>query len=242
MRRQNEETTMIAVQRRTKVPKQEIPPLVNGDHLDQKTFHDRYEAMPPHVRAELIGGIVFMSSPLKRKHARSDVRLIQWISAYEDDTPGTEALANTTNILGSDSELQPDGCLFILPEFGGQIWEDEKGYVNGAPEWVGEVSDSSESIDLGRKKHDYEKAGVREYMVAALRTKQMFWFVRRRGKFKNLPPGPDGILRSEVFPGLWLDPEAFFKRDGKRVLAVLLQGLSSPEHAAFVKKLAAKRR
>ncbi len=192
---------MIAVQRRKKAPKQETPPLVNGDHLDQKTFHDRYEAMPPYVRAELIGGIVFMSSPLKRKHARSDVHLIQWISGYEDATPGTEALANATNILGSDSELQPDGCLFILPECGGQVWEDEKGYVNGAPEWVGEVSDSSESIDLGRKKHDYEKAGVREYMVAALRTKQLFWFVRRRGKFKDLAPDRTGSCAPRCFPG-----------------------------------------
>lgn len=33
------------------------PPLENGDRLDQKTFHQRYEATPPDVRAELIGGV-----------------------------------------------------------------------------------------------------------------------------------------------------------------------------------------
>jgi len=54
-------------------------------------------------------------------------------------------------------------------------------------------------------------------------------------------PDADGILRSEVFPGLWLDPAAFLKRDGRRLLAVLRQGLASPEHAAFVAKLAAKK-
>lgn len=232
---------MIAAERRAGKRKKDVPPLENGDHLDQKTFHERYEAMPPNIRAELIGGIVFMSSPMKPRHGRSGARLIQWIAGYEDDTPGTEALQNTTNILGPDSELQPDGCLLILPESGGQVWEDEKGYLNGAPEWVGEVSDSTESIDLSRKKADYERAGVREYLVAALRTKQVFWFVRRRGKFRELLAGDDGIFRSEVFPGLWLDPVALLKRDGKRLLAVLRQGLASPEHAAFVAKLAAKK-
>jgi Uma2 family endonuclease len=232
---------MLGVARRTTERKLDVPPLENGDHLDQKTFHERYEAMPPHVRAELIGGIVFMSSPLKRKHGRSGGRLIQWLLAYEDSTAGTEALENATQILGSESEVQPDGCLFILPEFGGQVWENERGYLNGAPEWVGEVSDSTESIDLSRKKQDYEKAGVREYMVAALRTGQVFWFVRRRGKFKKHSAGADGIFRSEVFPGLWLDPAAFLKADGKRILAVLRQGLASPEHSAFTAKLAAKK-
>jgi hypothetical protein len=41
-----------------------------------------------------------------------------------------------------------------------------------------------------------------------------------------------------VFPGLWLDPAALLRRDGKRVREVLDQGLATPEHAAFVAKLA----
>lgn len=232
---------MLTVERRLKAPKKELPPLENGDYLDQKTFHERYEAMPSHIRAELIGGIVYMASPLKRRHGRSGARLTQWLTAYEDATSGTEALENASNILGPGSEPQPDGCLLILPECGGQIWEDEKGYVNGAPEFVGEVSDSTESIDLHGKKQDYETAGVREYLVAAMRSQKIFWFIRRRGKLKEMKPGSDGILRSEVFPGLWLDAAAFLRRDHKTVLAVLCQGLASPEHSAFVAKLAAKR-
>jgi Uma2 family endonuclease len=196
---------MISIQKRSLRHKKNVPPLENGDHLDQKTFHERYEAMPSNVRAELIGGIVFMSSPMKRKHGRHGIRLSQWLAGYEDATPGTESLEGATGILGQDSELQPDGCLIVLPECGGQTWEDDDGYINGAPEWVDEVSDSTESIDLTRKKLDYEKAGVREYVVIALRKREIFWFIRRRGKFKPAPAGSDGIFRSEVFPGLWLD-------------------------------------
>jgi hypothetical protein len=42
-----------------------VPPLENGDRLDQRTFHARYVRMPENCRAELIGGIVFMASPQK---------------------------------------------------------------------------------------------------------------------------------------------------------------------------------
>jgi Uma2 family endonuclease len=232
---------MIPAQRRTPQPNKDLPPLMNGDHLDQKTFHERYEAMPE-VRAELIGGIVYMTSPQKLPHGYHQLKLAQLTGGYVDETPGTDGCVNATSILGPDAEPEPDTCLYILPECGGQTAADNQGYLTGAPEWVGEISDSTESIDLNRKKLDYEKAGVREYTVAALRSKQVFWFIRRRGKFKPLPEGTDGIIRSEIFPGFWLDPDAFLNRDSKRLRAALRQGLASPEHAAFVAKLANSRR
>jgi Uma2 family endonuclease len=223
--------------RRGQKLERELPPLENGDRLDQKTFHERYEAMPENVRAELIGGIVYLASPLKPRHGRSGADSTWWISHYSVATPGTDNVQNTTQILGPDSEPMPDDCLFILPEYGGQVEEGEDGYFNGPPDFISEISESSESIDLHGKKADYEKAGVREYMVAALRREQVFWFVRKRGKFKEIAADADGIFRSQIFPGLWLDPVALVRRNRKRVLAVLEQGLASPEHAEFVKKL-----
>jgi Uma2 family endonuclease len=232
---------MIAAERRTPNPKKDLPPLVNGDHLDQKTFHERYEARPE-VRAELIGGIVYMSSPQKLRHGYHHVKLASLVDDYVEETPGIAGYVNSTSILGPDAEPQPDTCLLILPEYGGQTAVDDDGYMIGAPEWVGEISDSTESIDLNRKKLDYEKAGVREYMVAALRTKQLFWFIRRRGKFKSLPEDADGIIRSQVLPGFWLDAAAFLNRDSKRLLAAMRKGLASVGHAAFVAKLASYRK
>src|SRR4029077_11757644 len=101
-----------------------------------------------------------------------------------------------------------------------------------------EVSFSTESIDLNAKKTDYEQAGVKEYVVVALRARKVFWFVRKRGRFKELALGADGIYRSEVFPGLWLDADALLRRDRKRLLTVARRGLASPEHATFAAKLA----
>jgi Uma2 family endonuclease len=215
-----------------------LPPLENGDHLDQQTFHRRYEAMPEDCCAELIGGIVYMPSPQKVPHSKTQQLAIRWLDEYAEATPGTEALSNNTQILGPDSEPEPDACLFIAPEYGGRVYVDEDDYLNGSPELIVEVSSSTESIDLNRKKLDYQKAGVREYVVLALWTQQVFWFVRQRGKYKEVPLPADGIFRSREFPGLWLDAEAMLSNHRQRVLAALRQGLATPEHVAFVAKLA----
>jgi hypothetical protein len=46
-----------------------------------------------------------------------------------------------------------------------------------------------------------------------------------------------GLVRSEVFPGVWLDPAALIRGDLATVLAVVQHGLASPEHDAFVARL-----
>ena len=47
----------------------------------------------------------------------------------------------------------------------------------------------------------------------------------------------DGLYRSTVFPGLWLDPVALLNHDLARVLAVVQEGLNTAEHAGFVARL-----
>jgi Uma2 family endonuclease len=214
-----------------------LPPLENGDRLDQKTFHARYEAMPEDCRAELIGGIVYMPSLQKVPHSKAHQLVSHWLGEYVGSTPGTDVLLNNTQILGPDSEPEPDACLFIDPEYGGRVRVDKDEYLHGPPELIVEVSSATESIDLHRKKDDYEKAGVREYVVLALRMRRVFWFVRRRAKYKEVPLPGDGIFRSREFPGLWLDADAVLRNHRQRVLAALNKGLASPEHAAFVAKL-----
>src|SRR5690242_7891889 len=117
-----------------------LPPLENGDQLDQRTFHARYEAMPEDCRAELIGGIVHMPSPQKVPHSKTQRLVVRWLDEYAEATLGTEALLNNTQILGPNSEPEPDACLFITPESGGRVHVDENEYLHGAPELIVEVS------------------------------------------------------------------------------------------------------
>jgi Uma2 family endonuclease len=216
-------------------------PLVEGERLDQREFHRRYEAMPPGTRAELIDGVVFMPSPVGHEQGRAHVPVILWLDRYAENTPGTEVLDNASTVLGRKSEPQPDALLRILPECGGRT-RDERGLVAGAPELVVEVAKATRYVDLGPKRLDYERAGVREYIVRALDPNEVLWHVWRRGHLRALPPGPDGLYRSATFPGLWLDPRALLVAgDRPQLRAVLDQGLATPEHAAFVARLAPAR-
>jgi hypothetical protein len=82
---------------------------------------------------------------------------------------------------------------------------------------------------------------VQEYIVRALGPDAVYWFILRAGRFVELPPGPDGIYCSEIFPGLWLDPEALMRGDRRRLRAVVDLGCATPEHATFAARLAAAR-
>jgi Uma2 family endonuclease len=219
-------------------PVSTLPPLVAGQHLDQPTFHERYEAMPPKSRAELVGGVVYMPSPMRWDHANTTRLVSGWLAYYQLKTPGVDGGDGGTVKLDRRGEPQPDCDLRIPADLGGQSDVDTEGYLVGAPELVVEISRSSRAYDLGPKKADYERAGVGEYVVVELDPNRVHWFIRRNGQFEELPPGPEGIYRSQVFPGLWLDPQALYRGDLVRLIGVLEPGLATPEHAEFLDRLA----
>jgi len=98
------------------------------------------------------------------------------------------------------------------------------------------------SLDNGcidDKLRAYQRNGVCEYLVWRAWDRAIDWFALREGRFERMPLTEAGHYHSEVFPGLWLDPAALLRGDGAQVLAVLQQGIASPEHAAFVARLQA---
>jgi hypothetical protein len=222
-----------------RLPPSILPPLENGQRLDQPTFHKRYEAMPPETRAELVAGVVYMPSPVSDDHGEPASDLGGWLFHYKLHTPGVRSPIDTTVKLGPYAEPQPDGQLRIPAELGGRTRVDDSGFITGPPELVAEVARSSRSFDLNEKKGDYDRAGVLEYLAIELEPNLIHWFVRRGGRFVRLKPGSDGVYRSQVFPGLWLDPAALFAEDRRKLIRVLNRGLRTPEHAAFVARLKA---
>lgn len=214
-----------------------LPRLENGDHLDRAEFLRRYDAMPDLKKAELIEGIVYLGSPVHLEgHGSPHADLIGWLGVYRAATVGLAVADNTTTLLDLDNTPQPDGSLTIKPEFGGRT-KREGDYISGGPELVAEVSGSSASIDLNSKFRLYRRNGVLEYVVWRVYERQIDWYRLKAGEYEPLAPGSDGILRSETFPGLWLDPAALIAGNLARVLLVLHQGTETPEHAEFVRTL-----
>jgi hypothetical protein len=212
-----------------------IPLLKDGERLTREEFEQRYEGMPDLNKAELIEGVVHMPSPVRYdQHGEQHVDLIGWLAIYRAFTPGVGSAADTTVRLDMRNELQPDAVMFI--EMGGQTYLDG-GYITGARERAGEISASSVGLDLGPKFEAYRRNGVREYLVWRVLDREIDWFVLRGDQYERLPPDGAGILRSEVFPGLWLDKNALLNGNLPRVPEVLQQGLQSAEHQAFAAEL-----
>jgi Uma2 family endonuclease len=215
-----------------------VPALENGDRLTRAEFERRYDAMPHLKKAELIEGVVYVPSPVRhRQHGAPHAHLIIWLGQYAANTPGVEVGDNSSVRLDLDNEPQPDALLFIDPLCGGQVRISTDGIIEGAPELVAEVASSSVSYDLHAKLHVYRRNGVREYLVWRVLEREIDWFVLRAGLYERMPVDAQGLLRSEVFPGLWLDPAALIRGDLTTVLAIVQQGLTGPEHVAFITSL-----
>jgi Uma2 family endonuclease len=215
-----------------------IPPLQNGDRLACAEFERRYDAMHGLKKAELIEGVVYVSSPVRQRfHGRQHAHINFWLCAYEGRTVGVEVGDNSTVRLDLDNMPQPDCILFIQPEHGGHVRFGADDYIEGAPDLVAEISASSANFDLGQKLEAYRGNGVREYIVWRVLDGQIDWFVQRDDHFEPLPPSADGVLRSTVFPGLWLDSSSLTRGDVYGVFGVVQQGLNSPEHVEFVAEL-----
>ncbi|MBW4524408.1 MAG: Uma2 family endonuclease [Phormidium tanganyikae FI6-MK23] len=218
-----------------------VPPLENGDRLSRREFERRYAAAPHVKKAELIEGVVYVAAALRfRSHGQPHGNLIIWLGGYKIATSGVELADNTTVRLDRDNDPQPDVALFIEPEYGGQVRISSDDYIEGAPELIAEVAASSAAYNLGDKKKAYRRNGVREYIVWQMFENKLDWFVLQDDEYVTLLPDETGIIRSRVFPGLWLSIEALLNGDMLQVMAILQQGLNSPEHQAFIQELSGK--
>jgi Uma2 family endonuclease len=212
------------------------PGLVTGERLTVDEFLRRWEELPDLKNAELIDGVVYVPSPVSLDHGSLDSRIIWWLSHYAHATPGCKGGSNSTWLM-SGSAPQPDAYLRILPSHGGQS-RNERQFGAGAPELAVEISLTSTEIDFGPKLALYQRAGVREYITVEQFGRRMVWRALENGAYVALTLPPDGIVRSEVFPGLWLDVAAFWADDGAKMLAVLTAGIASEDHQRFVERLA----
>jgi Uma2 family endonuclease len=210
------------------------PRLEQGDRLSRTEFERRYERMPGVKKAELIEGTVYMPSPLHaRSHAKPHIQLATWLGTYAAETPVVECFDNSTVRLDLDNEPQPDLVLIKLPEKGGQARISEDDYIEGAPELAVEIAGSSRAYDLHQKKDAYRRNGVREYLAWITGEKRLLWWELREEEYQEIAPSSDGLLKSGIFPGLWLDTAALLNGDMKGVLAALRRGIDSSEHGVF---------
>ncbi len=218
-----------------------LPHLENGDRLTRAEFERRYSAMPSRKKAELIEGVVYMSSPVRIKpHAQPHADIMGWLSIYRAATPGVLVADNGTVRLDADNEVQPDALMWLAPELGGRAHLSSDEYLEGAPELVVEIAASSAAIDLNTKLNVYRRNGVREYIVWSVFDQRVDWFyLTEEGEYEPLKADDAGVVRSKVFPGLHLAVKALLAGDLAPVLAEAQAGVATETHKAFGAQLTA---
>lgn len=220
-----------------------VLPLESGDRLTRAEFERRYAAMPEVKKAELIEGVVYMSSAVRaQQHGQPHGFMMAWLGVYASMTPRVMLLDNTTVRLDLDNEAQPDAMLRLPETAGGSSRLSHDDYVEGPPELIVEIAASSASYDLHDKFRVYRRTGVQEYMVWQIHENELHWFSLREGAYAPLASDDAGIISSQVFPGLRLSVEAMQQGELAAVLSTLQEGLNTGAHAAFVEKVGKKRK
>lgn len=217
-------------------PTRTLEPLRDGERIKRDEFEHRAKAFPDVGRVELIDGVVHVMSPISLfGHGLPHGEMVYWMKKYTRKTKGVFCSNPTSIRIDDENEPEPDAILYIDPERGGRAGIDDE-YLTGAPELVVEISNTTTGKDLNIKLPLYERDGIREYIVWRVEDEEIDWFVLRESGYERLPFA-DGIYRSEVFPGLWLDVLAMVRLDGDEIDRVLDLGLATIEHTDFVHRL-----
>lgn len=162
--------------------------------------------------------------------------ILFWLAQYAVATEGLEFFSDSSVHLGELDLPQPDGILRIKDRFGGTS-QLLKGELHGAPELVVEIAASSAAYDLFEKKQSYQENAIQEYLVWVVHEDRFVWFSLSSDGYAELNPARNGVIKSQVFPGLWLDTKAMLAGNWPKILATAKNGIESEEYLGFAAKL-----
>jgi hypothetical protein len=95
---------------------------------------------------------------------------------------------------------------------------------HGAPNFVLDVFYSKDDRDFLRRREQFCKYGVHEYLVAA--DDELLWHRLDGGCYRLVEPDEDGIVRSHALPNFWVPLKSLQDRDWWAVLGSIERGVS----------------
>jgi Uma2 family endonuclease len=162
-------------------------------------------------KSDLIEGVFIMASPASIGHEDLVSFILATLKYFVDQRRlGKVLSSNTAYRLNEDNVYQPD-VSFVSRE---RMALAEDVYFPGAPDIAVEVtSPSSRRYDRVEKKINYGRFGVREYWLIDPIDEQAVFYTQAGGELTALP-APEGVLRSQVLDGYWLQLDWLFPPEG----------------------------
>ena len=143
-----------------------------------------FTRLPEGTRAELIEDQLFMSPAPTLQHQDILAELFaQLYAVVKTKNLGKVYFAPVDVFLNEQNAFQPD-LIFVSKE-NMKILENDG--IHGAPDFIVEiVSAGSRTLDLVKKKNQYEAAGVKEYWVIDPNTKICTGFQWVKGHYQSI--------------------------------------------------------
>jgi Uma2 family endonuclease len=179
------------------------------------SFEEFLEWLDEDTHAEWVDGEVVLKMPVSVIHQKESSFLYQilsnWVSYHQlGETYHPPLQVKFTLPSGKQVSREPD-IIVILSDNPGRFTEQ---YFEGAPDVVVEIlSPSTRSIDRFTKFEEYEAAGVQEYWLIDPDRQYAEFFQRdEAGLYRVAFSGSEGVYRSRVLEGLWLEVRWLWER------------------------------
>jgi Uma2 family endonuclease len=130
-----------------------------------KTALDVFRMLPEGTLCEVIDNVLYMSPAPKYTHQRLLGLFFRKIANHVEERKMGEAFISPVDVYFNDllSVVQPD-LIYVSNE--NRTIMNEDGYFYGAPDLIIEVLSKDKKRDTVTKKNLYERAGVKEYIIA----------------------------------------------------------------------------
>lgn len=171
------------------------------------------------TRAEWVDGEVIVMAPANVDHVDSDGWLVTVLRTFVEhhDLGRVYGPELQVRFAAQQRRRIPD-VLFIAKH---RLDIVKSTFVDGAPDLVIEiVSPDSQSRDWREKYIEYEAAGVREYWILDIISRQIEAYVMKDGRYARIEE-QKGRLNSEAIPGFFFSPRWLEGDDLPKVAAVL---------------------
>jgi Uma2 family endonuclease len=190
------------------------------------TYEEFLDWHPDYGLAEWVDGEAILMPPPSLRHQDVIRFLLTLMSWFVESRDAGKIYASPVQMKLAHSGREPD-ILFVAAEHKSRL---RNNYVDGPADLAVEViSPDSRSRDRIEKFREYEQAGVREYWVIdPIRKEAAFYALAADSSFQPLSVELDGVFRSRVLEGFWLQVEWLWQDPLPRV-ATVVKAWDSPQ-------------
>jgi Uma2 family endonuclease len=212
-------------------------PVVKDDDPQlplRMTYEEFLDWLDEDKHAEWVNGEVIVHSPVSRGHTSVGRFLLGILTHFVEENQAGELFYDPFQMkISVDSPGRAPDIMFVATVNLSRVKDN---LLEGPADLIVEiVSPESRTRDRGEKFYEYEQGGVGEYWIVDPKRRQAEFYQRGDdSNFHPVLPDANGIYRSAILSGFWLDVDWLWQNPLPTLLTVLRAwGLVPPANPAL---------